>query len=225
MDLTNTRQWKDEPMVDYINKWHSLSLNCKERASEILAVEMCMQGMHWGLLYILQGNRPANFKELATRAHDMEISIANHGSNSPVLPDPYKERREKKKVEQSSRTTGKESLAEIIELSGSKRPEESGRVNEVLPYAFTLGEKGSNNVPEYRALIIGLQMALELRIPSLTISGNSKLVINQLLKEYEVKKEDLVPYFRYATILINKFDSVELEHVPRKIAWQMLWLT
>ncbi|KAK3024376.1 hypothetical protein RJ639_043280 [Escallonia herrerae] len=54
MELTNTRQWKEEPVVDYINRWHSLSLDCKERLSKILAVEMCMQGMHWGLLYILQ---------------------------------------------------------------------------------------------------------------------------------------------------------------------------
>ncbi|KAK3004741.1 hypothetical protein RJ639_019602 [Escallonia herrerae] len=87
---------------------------------------------------------------------------------------------------------------------------------QVLTYAFTLGEKCSNNVAEYQALIIGLQMALELGIPSLAVSGNSKLVINQLLKEYEVKKEDLVPYFRYATNLINKFKSVELEHIPRE---------
>ncbi|KAK3012398.1 hypothetical protein RJ639_010563 [Escallonia herrerae] len=110
MELTNTRQWKDEPVVDYINRWRSLSLDCKERLSEISAVEMCMQGMHWGLLYILQGNRPASFKELATRAHDMEISIANHGGNSPALPDPCKERKEGKKVERSSKMTGKESL-------------------------------------------------------------------------------------------------------------------
>ncbi|KAK3042563.1 hypothetical protein RJ639_001557 [Escallonia herrerae] len=63
--------------------------------------------------------------------------------------------------------------------------------------AFMLGEKCSNNVVEYQALIIGLQMALELGIPSLAVSGDSKLIINQLFKEYEVKKEDLVPYFRY----------------------------
>ncbi|KAK2986704.1 hypothetical protein RJ640_010929 [Escallonia rubra] len=111
MELTNTRQWKDEPVVDYINRWRSLSLDCKERLSEISTVEMCIQGMHWGLLYILQGNRPASFEELATRAHDMEISIANHGGNSPALHDPRKDKREGKKVERCSRTTGKESLA------------------------------------------------------------------------------------------------------------------
>ncbi|KAK3001732.1 hypothetical protein RJ639_022088 [Escallonia herrerae] len=55
-----------------------------------------------------------------------------------------------------------------------------------------------------------------LGIPSLVVSGDSKLVINQLLKKYKVKKEDLVPYFLYATNLINRFDSVELEHVRRQ---------
>ena len=46
MELTNTKQWKDEPIVDYINWWRSLILDCKDRLSEISAVEMCIQGMH-----------------------------------------------------------------------------------------------------------------------------------------------------------------------------------
>ncbi|KAL0461131.1 UNVERIFIED_CONTAM: hypothetical protein Slati_0000700 [Sesamum latifolium] len=76
--LTNARQWKDEAVVDYINRWRSLSLNCKDKISEAFAIEMCIQGIHWELLYILQGIKPRNFEELATRAHDMELSIANH---------------------------------------------------------------------------------------------------------------------------------------------------
>ena len=46
MELTNTKQWKDEPVVDYINQWQSLSLDCKDRLSEISAIEICIQGMH-----------------------------------------------------------------------------------------------------------------------------------------------------------------------------------
>ena len=85
MELTNTKQWKDEPVVDYINRWRFLSLDCKDRLSEISAVEMCIQGMHWGLLYILQGIKPRTFEELATHAHDMELSIFSHGSTNPSI--------------------------------------------------------------------------------------------------------------------------------------------
>ncbi|KAK2996611.1 hypothetical protein RJ639_025390, partial [Escallonia herrerae] len=105
IELTNTRQWKEEPVVDYINRWRSLSLDCKER--------------------------PTSFEELATRAHDMEISIANHGGNSPALPDPRKERREGKKVERSSRMTGKESLA--ITTAPLKVPKKDKHKEEKTP--------------------------------------------------------------------------------------------
>ena len=44
--LTNTKQWENELVVDYIDQWRSLSLDCKDRLSEIFVVEMCIQGMH-----------------------------------------------------------------------------------------------------------------------------------------------------------------------------------
>ncbi|KAK4384041.1 hypothetical protein Sango_3097400 [Sesamum angolense] len=47
VELTNSRQWKEEPVVDYINRWRNLSLNCKDRLFEASAIEMCIQGMHW----------------------------------------------------------------------------------------------------------------------------------------------------------------------------------
>ncbi|KAB2604851.1 hypothetical protein D8674_037138 [Pyrus ussuriensis x Pyrus communis] len=87
---------------------------------------------------------------------------------------------------------------------------------QILPYSFQLNELCSNNVAEYQALIIGLQMAINMEITALEVYGDSKLIINQLLTEYEVRKDDLVPYFRLATQLLRKFEAVTLEHVPRK---------
>jgi len=50
--LTNTKQWKDEPILDYINRWRSLSLECKDHLSDASAEEMCAQGVEWDL-YVL----------------------------------------------------------------------------------------------------------------------------------------------------------------------------
>ncbi|KAL0371776.1 UNVERIFIED_CONTAM: hypothetical protein Scaly_0859200 [Sesamum calycinum] len=69
------RQWKEEPVVNYINRWRNLILNCKGRLSEASAIEMCIQGMHWELCYILQAIKPKTFGELATRAHEIEMSF------------------------------------------------------------------------------------------------------------------------------------------------------
>ncbi|CAM8989666.1 unnamed protein product [Rhodiola kirilowii] len=68
---------------------------------------------------------------------------------------------------------------------------------------------------EYQALLLGLQMARQIRVDEMDIYGDSQLVINQVLGEYEVRKDDLIPYHRHATQLLNEFDSISIGHVPR----------
>jgi len=65
-------------------------------------------------------------------------------------------------------------------------------------------------VAEYQELILGLQMALEMGIKDLDVYGDSQLVINQLLEEYELKNEDLIPYHTQARQALDRLDTVKL---------------
>ncbi|GKU92218.1 hypothetical protein SLEP1_g5977 [Rubroshorea leprosula] len=116
-ELANTKQKKDESVTGFIERWRNLILNCREKISEISSIDMCVQGMHWGLLYNLQANMPHTFEELATHAHDLEIQIARHDSKVPVIFEQL--------------------LAlNLIELPTPKRPEEVGRVNDPKYYKY-----------------------------------------------------------------------------------------
>ena len=53
--------------------------------------------MEWDLLYILQMRKPRAFQELATKAHDMEVTIANHSGNSFYATELKKDKVEFKK--------------------------------------------------------------------------------------------------------------------------------
>ena len=68
----------------------------------------------------------------------------------------------------------------------------------IFPYSFALTKLCSNNVVEYQTLILGLQMATEMEIKDLDVYGDSQLVINQLLEEFEVKKNNLILYHKNA---------------------------
>ena len=58
--------------------------------------------------------------------------------------------------------------------------------NYVISRAFLLTEPCSNNVSEYTALLIGMQLAAEIRVKNLEAYGDSKLIVNQVLGKYEV---------------------------------------
>ncbi|GAA0142093.1 hypothetical protein LIER_03071 [Lithospermum erythrorhizon] len=89
--------------------------------------------------------------------------------------------------------------------------------DDLLPYSFSLSHNCSNNVAEYQALILGLEPATDLDIHQLEIYGDSQLVINQLLGDYEVRKPGLIPYVGYAKRLLQSIYLVSIKHVLRKM--------
>jgi len=87
--------------------------------------------------------------------------------------------------------------------------------NHVLPRAFSLTEPCSNNVAEYNALLIGFQLTHEMRVRYLEAYSDSKLIINQVKGEYEVRHRDLVSYYHAVIKMANSFDGFYIGHVSR----------
>ncbi|KAI3445385.1 hypothetical protein Pfo_002050 [Paulownia fortunei] len=65
-------RWTKEHVIDYINRWKNLSLNCKDQLSKASAIEII---------------QPRTFEELATRPHDIELSMAASGVEGPPIQE------------------------------------------------------------------------------------------------------------------------------------------
>jgi ribonuclease HI len=74
----------------------------------------------------------------------------------------------------------------------------------------------TNNVAEYTAVIRALERAAELGAKRVRVMMDSQLVVRQLNGNYRVKHPEMIPLYRRVLELIQRFDSVTFEHVPRE---------
>jgi ribonuclease HI len=81
------------------------------------------------------------------------------------------------------------------------------------------GEKigvATNNVAEYRALIAGLEKAVELGVDELEVISDSELLVKQMQGEYRVKNEALRELNDEANSLERKLGRVRYTAVRRE---------
>jgi ribonuclease HI len=72
--------------------------------------------------------------------------------------------------------------------------------------------RATNNVAEYRGLILALEKAKEIGAKKLLIRGDSELIIRQMLGQYRVKNPDLKELYDQAQFLLHQFDDARIEH-------------
>lgn len=90
--------------------------------------------------------------------------------------------------------------------------DEDGR--EVFVAKEYIGET-TNNVAEYRALILGLSEAVT-STSRLNVCCDSELVVKQINGEYKVKNAQLKELIARVQSLAALFGSIEIVHVPRE---------
>ncbi len=80
--------------------------------------------------------------------------------------------------------------------------------------SVTLGET-TNNVAEYRGLLLGLERARELGATEVEVINDSELVAKQVNGEYKVKSPEMAALHEQALKALEQFDSWSIRSVPR----------
>jgi len=78
----------------------------------------------------------------------------------------------------------------------------------------TIGE-ATNNVAEYRALLLGVELAKELGAEEVEFVGDSKLIVEQVKGSWKVKQEHLRPLHTKARDALREIPSWSIRHVRR----------
>jgi ribonuclease HI len=81
-------------------------------------------------------------------------------------------------------------------------------------HARLLGEV-TNNVAEYRALLLGLECARELGVSEIEVVNDSELIAKQINGQYKVKHAAMRPLYLQAMAALRGFERWTVRTVPR----------
>jgi len=86
---------------------------------------------------------------------------------------------------------------------------------ELLDEASELLGPATNNVAEYRGVLLGLARAKQLGATEVELINDSELIAKQLSGLYKVKHPDMRPLHAEALAMLRGFDDWSIRSVPR----------
>jgi ribonuclease HI len=87
--------------------------------------------------------------------------------------------------------------------------------NELAERSELIGE-ATNNVAEYRALLLGISLAAELGADEVELIGDSELIVRQVKGDYKVKQEHLRPLHTKALDALRELPKWSIRSVKRE---------
>ncbi|XP_052488022.1 uncharacterized protein LOC105772048 [Gossypium raimondii] len=88
-------------------------------------------------------------------------------------------------------------------------------IGDHYPFTSKLDFDCTNNMVEYEAYIMGIRAAIERKIKTLEVYGDSVLVIYQFKGEWETRDLKLVRYQKLVLELTEEFDDITFHCLPR----------
>jgi ribonuclease HI len=88
--------------------------------------------------------------------------------------------------------------------------------NETTLFSYRLEFNCTNNIFEYEALILGINLAIDMNIKTLHVKGDSDLIVSQVNKKFVAKNPRLKQYRDVVWDAIKKFDNFSIEAIPRE---------
>ncbi|GAA0145625.1 hypothetical protein LIER_05778 [Lithospermum erythrorhizon] len=85
----------------------------------------------------------------------------------------------------------------------------------MMEYDLRFSFEDTNNEAEYEEMIAALMWFKSLGVQQVLVRGDSKLVMDQIKFEYEVKIETLIKYHEKAVTMTKGFNQTIFQHVPR----------
>jgi ribonuclease HI len=92
---------------------------------------------------------------------------------------------------------------------------EAERDRPVLEFYEPLG-RTTNNVAEYRALLLALERAEEAGADEVEIRSDSRLLVEQMRGNFKIRAEHLKPLLSEAVLRAKRFRSFSITHIPRE---------
>jgi ribonuclease HI len=86
---------------------------------------------------------------------------------------------------------------------------------EVVDEAAERLGRATNNVAEYRGLLLGLERARALGATEVEVVNDSELVAHQINGRYRVKHPEMQQLHRQAKVLLDAFERWSIRSVPR----------
>lgn len=100
---------------------------------------------------------------------------------------------------------GPAAIAAVVRAPGGEVLEERG---ERIGHA-------TNNVAEYKALLLGIELASELGAAELELVGDSELIVKQVKGEYKVKDANMRKLHAEVKLALSGFERWSIRHVRR----------